>query len=107
MNSTETELTFENATAELENIVCEMENGEIPLEKLIEQFEKGMKLSTLCRQKLKALEQKIEILTREDTEDGKWSPLDTAEQSTDKKTPRKKSGVTTKSVAENPDELPF
>ena len=42
-----------------------MENGELPLDQLIERYEEGMKLVKLCNLKLAEAEQKIEVLTRQ------------------------------------------
>ncbi len=60
----ETELKFEVALAELETIVGEMESADLPLEKLIERFEQGMRLVKICGDKLSDAEQKVAILTR-------------------------------------------
>jgi exodeoxyribonuclease VII small subunit len=55
---------FEEALASLEEIVGAMENGELPLDQLIERYEEGMRLVKLCQEKLAEAEQKIEIVTR-------------------------------------------
>lgn len=57
-------LKFEVALAELETIVGEMESADLPLEKLIERYEEGMRLVKICGDKLADAEQKVEILTR-------------------------------------------
>lgn len=57
-------LKFETALAELEQIVGDMENADLPLEKLIERYEQGMRLVKICGDKLADAEQKVEILTR-------------------------------------------
>lgn len=54
---------FEQSLAELETIVKKMETGDLTLEQSLEQFEHGMKLSTLCQEALTQAEQKVEILT--------------------------------------------
>jgi len=56
--------TFEAGLQELENIVKEMETGELPLERAIALFEQGMKLSEACRKQLEEAETRVEILTR-------------------------------------------
>lgn len=61
-----TELKFEQAMSQLEAIVDELEHGDVPLEKAIELFQKGMALSQLCSQKLEVVEQKIEMIVQED-----------------------------------------
>lgn len=59
------EITFEEALTQLEEIVEQLENGDVPLEKAIEAFQKGMNLSKLCHQKLEQVERKIEQLVQE------------------------------------------
>ena len=60
----ETPLSFEAGLRQLEAIVKEMEGGELPLERALELFENGMKLSANCRQQLEAAETRVEQLTR-------------------------------------------
>ncbi|MBI5197490.1 MAG: exodeoxyribonuclease VII small subunit [Nitrospirae bacterium] len=59
------EVKFEKAMARLEEIVREMEKGDVPLEDSLKLFEEGIKLSQLCTQKLDEAEGKIEILLKE------------------------------------------
>ena len=53
---------FESAIAELETIVKRLEDGDLPLEKSLELFERGVQLSRFCHAKLEAAERRIEIL---------------------------------------------
>jgi exodeoxyribonuclease VII small subunit len=62
------ELTFESALERLEQIVRDLESGELPLEKAIENFQEGMKMAKICRDKLDQAEQKIEMLVKENGE---------------------------------------
>ena len=48
----------------METIVKEMEGGDLPLERALELFERGMKLTEACRKQLEEAETRIEILTR-------------------------------------------
>ncbi|WNS44352.1 exodeoxyribonuclease VII small subunit [Paenibacillus sp. MMS20-IR301] len=64
----EAELDFEGAMERLEEIVRELEHGDVPLEKSIDLFQQGMKLSQLCGSKLEQVERKIEMITVEDGE---------------------------------------
>jgi len=57
-------LSFEAGLEQLETIVKEMESGELPLERALELFEKGMKLSETCRKQLEEAETRVEVLTR-------------------------------------------
>ena len=56
--------SFEAALEQLEKIVKELENGDLPLEKSLELFEKGMELSESCRKQLSAAETRVEILLK-------------------------------------------
>ena len=58
------ELSFEAGLDQLEAIVKEMESGDLPLERALELFEKGIKLSEACRKQLEDAETRIEVLTR-------------------------------------------
>lgn len=60
--------TFEKSLEELENIAIELERGNLSLEKAIETFEKGIKLSKECSEKLDNAEKRINILVQ--TENG-------------------------------------
>ena len=66
-------LTFEEAMAKLETLASAMESGKLPLDKLIDSYEEGSKLVKFCRSKLAKLENRIEILLRDDGEQGEWS----------------------------------
>jgi len=57
-------LTFEAGLQQLELIVKEMEGGDLPLERALELFERGMTLSASCRRQLEAAETRVELLTR-------------------------------------------
>ncbi len=58
------EANFEQAMKRLEEIVEQMESGELPLEDLIVRYEEGMKLVKVCQERLSSAEQRIEIITR-------------------------------------------
>lgn len=60
----EAPLSFEDGLRQLEAIVKEMESGELPLERAVELFERGMKLSDACRKQLEEAETRVEILMR-------------------------------------------
>ena len=75
MLKTEKKLTFEENLKKLEDIVEQLESGEINLEKSVELYEKGMILKNNCQEKLKKVEiqiKKIKIknnqITKEDFE---------------------------------------
>ena len=56
--------SFEEGLAQLEKIVEELEGGELPLEKSLELFEKGVHLSQTCRKQLEEAESKVEVLLK-------------------------------------------
>jgi exodeoxyribonuclease VII small subunit len=56
--------TFEQSMKQLERIVQELEDGDLPLEKAIKKFEEGIKLTKLCSEKLDETEKKISILLK-------------------------------------------
>ena len=58
-------ITFEQSMKKLEQIVQELESGDLPLEEAMEKFEKGIKLSSLCSEKLDETEKKITLLLQD------------------------------------------
>ena len=64
---------LEKSLADLEDLVEELESGDLPLEKAMKKFEEGIKLTRGCQTALKEAEQKVEILLKsaggEDLED--------------------------------------
>ncbi len=59
---------FEQGVTSLEQLVSEMEQGELPLESSLLKFEQGVALIRRCQQALTEAEQRAEILTREGVE---------------------------------------
>lgn len=62
---------FEECLDRLEKIVNELEKGDVPLDRALELFDEGMKLSGSCRKELEEAEGKVEILLKRD---GKLQP---------------------------------
>lgn len=58
------EKTFEDSLNELEDIATKLESGNLNLDEAIKEFEKGIKLSKECSQKLDEAEKKINILVQ-------------------------------------------
>ena len=56
---------FEDCIQRLENIVRELEQGVVPLERSLTLFEEGMQLSASCRKELEEAEGKVEILLKQ------------------------------------------
>jgi exodeoxyribonuclease VII small subunit len=53
---------FESASAELEAIVKQLEDGDLSLEKAMELYERGVQLSRFCHARLEEAERRLEIL---------------------------------------------
>ncbi len=64
-------LPFEAGLDELEKVVKDLEAGDLPLERSLELFEKGMSLSETCRKQLEEAETRVEMLIRKE---GKIQP---------------------------------
>jgi len=62
--STKKTVNLEKALTNLEEIVEELESGDLPLEKAMKKFEEGIKLTRNCQAALKDAEQKVEILLK-------------------------------------------
>jgi exodeoxyribonuclease VII small subunit len=57
-----TPVPFEKSLKELEELVEQLEKGDIPLEESLKSFERGIQLTRACQKALKEAEQKVEIL---------------------------------------------
>ncbi len=69
-------LSFENALAELEKIVKNLETGDSPLEESITSYERGIKLKQHCEKKLSEAQAKIEKISIAEDGSVKTSALD-------------------------------
>jgi exodeoxyribonuclease VII small subunit len=56
--------TFETNLERLDNIVRELEDADLPLEKALQLYEEGMKLSEVCHKQLEEAEGRVEILKK-------------------------------------------
>ena len=54
---------FESAIGELEKIVKQLEEGDLPLDRSLALFERGVELSRYCHDQLGAAQRRIELLT--------------------------------------------
>lgn len=61
--------SFEQAMKQLEQIVEDLEKGDLPLEKALKKFEEGIALSQACAEKLDETERKVSLLLK--TADGR------------------------------------
>ncbi len=71
---------FESNLKLLEEIVVQLEGGDLPLDKALELFEEGVKISRFCNTKLEEAERKVESLIK--SADGAMveTPFDTEEE---------------------------
>lgn len=68
---------FEDKMKELEEIINELETGEIDLDASIEKYTKAMKLVSECDEKLKKIEEQVNQIVKED---GNLEPFETEEE---------------------------
>ncbi|MEY4764146.1 MAG: hypothetical protein RI907_819 [Pseudomonadota bacterium] len=62
-------LTYEQALAELDQLVSDMEAGNLPLDRLLSTYQRGATLLSFCRSRLEAVEAQVKVL-----EDGQLQP---------------------------------
>jgi exodeoxyribonuclease VII small subunit len=67
---------LESAMKRISEIVAAMEDGGLPLEKLIDQYEEGIGLVKTCREKLDSAEKRIQLITRTAGGGAELSPFD-------------------------------
>ena len=70
---------FEKALADLENIVQRLDENDLSLDESLSLFEEGIKLSRFCSQKLDSVEDKVEILLRDNEGDLKKEPFENSD----------------------------
>lgn len=73
--------TFEDALRELEQILSEIEGGEVGLEESLVKYERGNFLIQHCRTVLNGAEKQIEILSKSADGELKSEPMDLPPQS--------------------------
>lgn len=54
--------SYEAALKELEDLIARLESGQLPLEQLLEGYQRGAELLQFCRGKLDAVDQQIRVL---------------------------------------------
>ncbi|MBM3389006.1 MAG: exodeoxyribonuclease VII small subunit [Betaproteobacteria bacterium] len=60
---------YEDALAELDDLVVAMESGRLPLDELLVAYRRGAALLSFCRDRLQAVEEQVKVL-----EDGQLKP---------------------------------
>ncbi|MBK7613840.1 MAG: exodeoxyribonuclease VII small subunit [Vitreoscilla sp.] len=68
----DTPVSYEDALAELDRLLVAMEGGQLPLDSLLESYQRGAVLLEFCRSKLQAVEQQVKVL-----EEGQLKPWTT------------------------------
>ena len=63
-----TEPSFEETLKQLETIVSQLENGDLPLDEALNEFENGVKLAKSGQKQLQQAEQRIQILLSENSD---------------------------------------
>ncbi|WP_391116028.1 exodeoxyribonuclease VII small subunit [Psychrobacillus sp. L3] len=66
---TKKDIPFDEAMQQLENIVRQLEQGDVPLENAIELYQKGMEFSKLCSEKLQSAEKQLVSFISDNTEE--------------------------------------
>lgn len=66
---------FEESLTRLEDIVAQLERGDLPLEDSVRLFEEGTRLSADCRKQLEEAEGKVEMLVKQRSGDMKREPF--------------------------------
>jgi exodeoxyribonuclease VII small subunit len=57
----DTAVRYEDALNELEHLVAAMEAGQLPLDKLLENYQRGAELLAFCRARLESVEQQVKV----------------------------------------------
>lgn len=74
------EISFEEALKKLDSIVHAMESDDLPLEKLLTQYEEGMRMYQTCQSRLAAAELRIQQIERDAAGRISAKPLDIPSQ---------------------------
>jgi exodeoxyribonuclease VII small subunit len=105
---TDKEKNVDEILAELEAVVAEVENGVMPLEKMVDRISCAAKLIQQCRKKLNDMNAKVELMFKDDGGQGEFTEFDPASERS------KAAGKVRKSPAKNEDnagdiqdDLPF
>ena len=79
--------TFEASLEALERIVKQLEGGDLPLDRSLELFEQGIRLSRECQERLSQAERRIEVLLRDNQGRPVTAPFDQAASENDDESP--------------------
>ena len=73
------DIPFEEAMGKLETILGELEEGDLALERSLELFEEGVRLSRACVKRLDSAERRIEVLMKDAAGEDRPEPFDAPE----------------------------
>ena len=71
----ETETSFEQAMAELEGIVTHLEDGQLPLDQLVANYERGTALLAICQSRLDTAQQRISLIAKGENDEPTLEPF--------------------------------
>ncbi len=74
---------FEQTLEELETLVRKLEQGELSLEESLKAFERGVRLTRECQTSLRAAEQRVEQVTRNEAGEIERRPFSDSDEETD------------------------
>lgn len=97
--------TFEASLQELEKIVRRLEDGDLPLEESLKLFEKGVRLSRECQERLNQAERRIEILLKDEDGNPTLQTIGTDDAPPEK--PKSKRRIVFENDEDDLDESPF
>lgn len=72
------ELKFEKALKKLEQIVIDLEKGQLSLDESLKKYEEGKKLSSVCSERLKEARHKVEIIVKSEDGSKERAPFNSA-----------------------------
>jgi exodeoxyribonuclease VII small subunit len=72
--------SLESAMQRISEIVASMEDGSLPLEKLLDCYEEGLGLVKSCQEKLDTAEQRIQLIARDARGNASLQPFDDVEE---------------------------
>lgn len=88
------DLSFEDAMESLESIVSSLEGERLPLEEMVQGYERGVKLLRVCRSRIDSARQRVELITADLEGKGKatlsdFEAMETPESTTSEETPKR------------------
>ena len=99
--------TFEASLQELEKIVRRLEDGDLSLEESLKLFEKGVKLSRECQERLNQAERRIEVLIQDENGNPALQAAGTEDLPGETQKPKAKRRIVFDNDDESEDESPF